>query len=516
MALPTRDAAEHSNSSTLSGESTAGHENAKQEANSWDDIEALNQASLDIVERVHTKQAEGGDVDWVSNPENPYNWSTGKKSYQVLTVAVQALVASVGTSIISSSRPQLMEHFNVSSTVAIIPLSLYVLALAFGPVLGGPASETLGRLPVYLTAIPLGGLFTVGAGLSQNFASLCILRFLAGFAFSPALAVGPATIADLFTKEFRGIPSIIFVTTPMLGPGLGPVIGSFVAVREGWRWTQWTLALMAAFSFLITVFARETHPQILIRRSAKNNLPLTPPIPLQARLRLFFTVSLQRPLSMLFTEPIVGFGSLYVSCSFATLFAFFAAFPYTFTITHQFSTEEIGLTFLAIVIGCLLAVPTVAICDILLYRRQIPNFPRNEVPPEYRLYPAMVGGIGLPIGLFWFAWTSKKEISWVSPTVAAIPFAWGNLSVFIGTAGYVVDSYSPMTAASAMGGNGFARYLLGAAFPLFTLQMYENLGIGWATSLLGFISVALLPIPWVFFKYGKHIRAMSKYKTANT
>ena len=57
-----------------------------------------------------------------------------------------------------------------------------------------------------------------------------------------------------------------------------------------------------------------------------------------------------------------------------------------------------------------------------------------------------------------------------------------------------------MNGASAMAANGLARYSMGAVFPLFTFQMYERLGIAWATSLLAFISVAMMPIPWVFFK----------------
>ena len=69
------------------------------------------------------------------------------------------------------------------------------------------------------------------------------------------------------------------------------------------------------------------------------------------------------------------------------------------------------------------------------------------------------------------------------------------------------------TAASALAANGFLRYLLGAAFPLFTLQMYGRLGIGGATSLLGDITVLLMPIPWVVFWKGKQIRGRSKYDT---
>ena len=34
------------------------------------------------------------------------------------------------------------------------------------------------------------------------------------------------------------------------------------------------------------------------------------------------------------------------------------------------------------------------------------------------------------------------------------------------------------------------RYLAAFAFPLFVVQMYEALGVGWATSLLAFIALA--------------------------
>ena len=43
--------------------------------------------------------------------------------------------------------------------------------------------------------------------------------------------------------------------------------------------------------------------------------------------------------------------------------------------------------------------------------------------------------------------------------------------------------------------------------------VYNKLGIAWATSLLGFLSLLMLPIPWVLFRYGPSIRAKSKYET---
>lgn len=53
-----------------------------------------------------------------------------------------------------------------------------------------------------------------------------------------------------------------------------------------------------------------------------------------------------------------------------------------------------------------------------------------------------------------------------------------------------------------------------AAFPLFGIQMYETLGFQWATGLVAFITLALMPFPYIFFRYGKKIRARSRYATA--
>ena len=78
---------------------------------------------------------------------------------------------------------------------------------------------------------------------------------------------------------------------------------------------------------------------------------------------------------------------------------------------------------------------------------------------------------------------------------------------------YLIDTYAALTAASAIAANGLLRYIMGGTFPLFTIPMYERLGIGWATSLLGFISLAMLPIPWVLYKWGPQIRDASKFET---
>ncbi|OAA57915.1 major facilitator superfamily transporter [Niveomyces insectorum RCEF 264] len=491
------------------------------------DVDAAANAA--VITAVNTATGRSVTWEWHADPANPYNWSKSRKWAQVGCVGAMAFAASINSSIMSPAHATLMREFNVGSTAAILPLTMYVLALGIGPVvIGGPLSETVGRYIIFALSTPCGVLFTIGAALcpTSSLGGLCVLRFLAGFALSPSISISAGVLTEIFLPADRGPPVAIFILTPFLGPGMGPVLGAF-AMRKGWRWTQWTAALFAGVTLVFFyIFGRETYHPVVKRRRARElglTLPpeeLPPVMPWTRHLSDFLTVGLIRPLHMFLREPIVGLTCLYVACEFATLFSFFAAVPYVFGVVYGFGPEQSGLVFLSIVVGCMLSVVTVVACDIFFYRkRQMPRHHPNPPPPEHRLYAAMIGSVGLPAGLFWFGWSAfathggaaHRHVSWVSPVLAIVPFAWGNLSIFISLFQYMGDTYNGSLVASAASANCLVRYLLAGVFPLFILQMYGRLGIGWASSLLGFIAVGLLPVPWLFFRFGPSIRARSRY-----
>ena len=130
----------------------------------------------------------------------------------------------------SPAATQLREEFNVGITQSLVPLSLYVFALALGPVVGGPLSETVGRLPCFTVLGTLGALFTLGCALVHSFAGLCVLRFLAGFCFAASLVVAAGVLNDTFRPRERGLPSSLFILTPFLGPGVAWVLPFFASV----------------------------------------------------------------------------------------------------------------------------------------------------------------------------------------------------------------------------------------------------------------------------------------------
>lgn len=53
--------------------------------------------------------------------------------------------------------------------------------------------------------------------------------------------------------------------------------------------------------------------------------------------------------------------------------------------------------------------------------------------------------------------------------------------------------------------------MVGAGFPLFSRQMFNNLGIQWAGTLLGCLAAVMVPIPVCFYLFGAKLRQKSKF-----
>lgn len=102
----------------------------------------------------------------------------------------------------------------------------------------------------------------------------------------------------------------------------------------------------------------------------------------------------------------------------------------------------------------------------------------------------------------------------ILPALVELPFLLPCTNTFLiqlSSILYLLDVYGPEFGASALAATGILRFSFSGAFPLFTLQMYQKLGIHWAGSVFGFIALAMLPVPWVFFKWGKELRRRSKF-----
>ncbi|OWO99132.1 hypothetical protein B2J93_1930 [Marssonina coronariae] len=456
-----------------------------------------------------TREKDPFDVWWQggdSDPLNPRSLSLARKWSVVLIVSASSLCVTCTSSIYTSTYGQITKEFRVSRIVATIGLSLFIIGLGVGPMLLGPLSEFYGRRPIYLVSFSMFLIWLIPSAVAQNIQTMFVARFLDGLSGSAFLSVAGGTVGDLFNREQLQLPMLIYTASPFVGPSLGPLLGGFINQYTQWRWTFYVLLIWSGANLgMIMFFVPETYHPILLRNKARKlreetgdgrwmstmdrntkSIPRT------------IGLSLLRPFQLLFLEPMVLNLCLFSAILLGILYLFFGAFPLVFQGNHGFTLSETGLSFLGIFVGMVLGSATGPIWDWnyarLTRQREEHTGEVGGSEPEYRLPPSIMGAVLVPCGLFIFAWTTT-------------------VLVFSGIFTFLVDAY-PLYAASSLAANSFARSSFAAAFPLFGVQMYHQLGDQWATSVLAFLTLAMAPFPYIFFVYGKRIRGTSRFAIA--
>ncbi|PWN19725.1 MFS general substrate transporter [Microstroma glucosiphilum] len=396
------------------------------------------------------------------DPENPRNWSKAYKyflvsfcSYLNVCVASQASAYSTGSS-------DIQEEFGISSELATVGLSLYVLGFAIGPPIVAPLSEQFGRKPVYLICWALWVLMSFPIAFSPTIEGILICRFLAGLMASPPLSNTGGVVSDLFARDFSGKAMAIYTFGSCIGPATGNVYASFIAPKLGWRWIYYLTALLIFGLHLPIIYfvLPETRHNIIIERKAARlrkeastdkfvSVHATEKKSLAAGLK----ISLTRPFRFLFTEPITMFASAWNGFLYGLIFLFNDAFAEIWGPGNGgygwSSAGLVQLTFLSLIIGTALAALSYPLIGERFYQKRIRE--AGESVPEARMFAGCFGCVLLPIGLFLTAWTCYPDrIVWIVPLLGPAIFGYGFFFVLFGILTYLTDSYGAFSA-SALG-----------------------------------------------------------------
>jgi DHA1 family multidrug resistance protein-like MFS transporter len=191
---------------------------------------------------------------------------------------------------------------------------------------------------------------------------------------------------------------------------------------------------------------------------------------------------------------------IYLSLLYGVLYAFF----------EVFSEESTGLVFISLLVGFFFAVPVIGVWQQRYEARLRASLPQGApFPPEAKLQQTLWAGALPPIGLFIFAWTAPfPHVHWIAPCFGMFAFAWGMMIVFTSLIPYLV-AYAGRDAPLALAAGTCTRAAFGAAFPLFSLQMYKAMTVQGASSMLAGVTLLLVPFPWILKKYGPALRARS-------
>lgn len=278
----------------------------------------------------------------------------------------------------------------------------------------------------------------------------------------------------------------------------------------GWRWVFWILAILCSLNTVLAFFfLKESYaPVILEKRKEdlekdtgnKYSVANEDPRPFWTKL----ASSMNRPLRILFTQPIVFIMAIYQACIFGTNFSLYTNFQALYGGIYGFSTTQVGLVYLAPGLGFFLAVWLVVPRIDTTYNSLTAR--NNDVPkPEFRLPLANIGSVFIPASLFWLAWTVEYRVHWFVTILSTAFFGFGQITIFNTIQNYYIDSFSQY-AASAIAAGALFRSIMGGLLPLVAPSLFDSLGYGWGISMFAFLNLALSPFPLLFYLYGERVR----------
>ena len=411
-----------------------------------------NLAHPGLAPRQTMQKDDGTEVELVTFPpgdkSNPRNWPLWRKWSIVAVIIPIDLTVSWAASGFSPATMEFQKDFDVSSEVATLGLSMYVLGLALGPMTLAPLSEYYGRSLVYILSYGIFLLFLLGTALVQNLGGFLALRIISGLFSSVTIANFGGTIADLFEPHETGIPMSLFLWAATFGSPSGFFLFAFVAHNRPWRDIFWALlGICGGLWLLMSATLKETrHSIILLRRAAKERKERgtdaieVPSSMKQRGAKQLFKDALLRPFRFLFTEAIVVFSALYNGYLYGLSFLFNGAFTLVFGMEgHGFGIIGVGLSFLGIMVGITFG-PVTNLWQERYYQKQIAKVGGKNIP-EARIQLSQVAAVTFPISLFWFAWTTSNSVHWIAPILASGLWGWSFYTLILMTYNYTEDSY---------------------------------------------------------------------------
>jgi hypothetical protein len=194
-----------------------------------------------------------------------------------------------------------------------------------------------------------------------------------------------------------------------------------------WHWSSWELLWLSAPILLVMFFALpETSAENILLRRAQRLRRLTSRDDLrseseirQSEIRPLHVLydTLIKPLEINALDPAILFSTFYLGLNYGTFYSFFESFPLVYGDVYGFELVKIGLCYLSVLVGFILAIPS--LCAYFYFVAPKRRARMRAITPEECLYPGLYGTFLIPIGLFLFGtYSSFFSTRYIEQSVA--------------------------------------------------------------------------------------------------
>jgi len=140
------------------------------------------------------------------------------------------------STVVATALPAMAASLGSAPVRLNVAITSYLLAVAVFVPISGWAADRYGARRVFITAIGLFTLSSIGCAISQNLTELVAARIVQGFAGAMMVPVGRIILLRIVPKE-NLLRAMSFLSMPaLIGPVIGPPVGGFIVTYMSWHW----------------------------------------------------------------------------------------------------------------------------------------------------------------------------------------------------------------------------------------------------------------------------------------
>ncbi|EYE98774.1 MFS multidrug transporter [Aspergillus ruber CBS 135680] len=438
-------------------------------------------------------------------PDAPCNWPKWKKNMQIAMVAFHSMMSTFMAAGIVPAYDIMSERYGVNMTEVSYLTSIQILLLGICPFFWKPLSSIYGRYPIMLLSVFGSMVCNIGGVFCTTYGTQMATRVLTAVLISPPIGIGSGVVTELCEPEERAQKLGWWTLMTTIGTPAGPFIMGFVIEHIGLQWVFWIFTILNFVQFVAyIVFGDET---IYVSAEDGGNTPtkdnssfLTRLMPRRINPRPLKPIEFIEPLFMA-RHPRV----LIAACAHAVTFcygniAIVVEMPTAFGQKFDFGPQQIGLQYIAIIIGCVLGEqlsgPMSDWWLKFLLRRRGHTCPADRLWISYIGYGTVIAGL-----LTWgFQLQKASEIWNVTPCVGAAVASFGNQMLTTILTSFAVDSYKEMSTTVGVFVN-ICRQIFGFIGPFYFIPLFEALGLDGAAGVFVAIIGACSLIPIICIQF---------------
>jgi DHA1 family bicyclomycin/chloramphenicol resistance-like MFS transporter len=226
--------------------------------------------------------------------------------------------------------PAAAEDLHATPAALELTISLYILGLAVGQLVYGPASDRFGRRPALLAGLSIFTVASIAGLFAPDVHTLVLARFFQALGGCSGLVLARAIIRD--TSQAHEAARRLALTNLLVtaGPAVAPLIGGGLSALWGWRTILMGLSAVGGANFVLAWrILPETRPEAAMfspSRYARDYVGL-----LRSRQFLAYAVG--------------------GACATTSLYAFIACAPFIFVNRLHVPATSVGLYLALLVSG---------------------------------------------------------------------------------------------------------------------------------------------------------------------